>query len=282
MWNLCFALEKFEGDERILEPVLQKIADYLVVLEAECDFLSSPLPNDTGAINFVKEIYLGLSQYGECNFLASSRQIVALKVSLPYHLEMKSLPMSLLVPAFTRVPLPTSTPDVFKKMDMVSQKITPYMNGVFTIREIANRVKIDAEIVERCVRQLIYCGTIILLPQFLYSNCYYTTEKFKIFIKAISTQKECCEFVKRKSCLPGPEARDILRLYGGLRPGWKLSNWHARFNPRRQNVDERKLIQFGIYYGFVRKQEIYPVTLKPEETNGLKSYPWGTVVYILG
>lgn len=63
------------------------------------------------------------------------------------------------------------------------------MNGVFTIREIANRVKIDAEIVERCVRQLIYCGTIILLPQFLYSNCYYTTEKFKIFIKAISTQK---------------------------------------------------------------------------------------------
>jgi hypothetical protein len=140
------------------------------------------------------------------------------------------------------------------------------MNGVFTILEIAHRVKIDAEIVGRCVRQLIYCGTIILLPQFLYSNCYYTTEHFLDFINAYGTQKECCEFVKRKSCLPGPEPRDILRLYGGLRPGWKLSNWHARFNPRRQNVDERKLIQFGIYYGFVRKQEIYPVALVADET----------------
>lgn len=35
--------------------------------------------------------------------------------------------------------------------------------------------------------------------------------------------------------------------------------------PRQFNVDERKFIQFGIFYGFVRKLSIYPVALNPEE-----------------
>jgi hypothetical protein len=123
MWNLCFAIEKDDKDERIYEPVLQKIADYLYLLEEECSFLSDPQRDNTDAINFVTKIYCGLSKLGECNFLASLRQVIALKISLPYHMEMKTLPMLLLVPAFTRVPLPTATPEIFKKMDMVSQKV---------------------------------------------------------------------------------------------------------------------------------------------------------------
>lgn len=133
IFNLCFALEKSDEDERILEPVLQKIADYLIVLEAECDFLSKPLANDIGANNLIREIYLGLSQYKECNFLATSRSVVALKISLPYHFEMKSLPSLLLVPAFTRLPLPTATPELYKKMDMVSQKVTLSIRWLFRL-----------------------------------------------------------------------------------------------------------------------------------------------------
>jgi len=266
MFNLCFIVEKSESDERILEPVLQKAADYLVELEKECDFLSNPVHDDKWVKDLVRNICVGLSKDGGCNFLATSRSVVALEITMPYHFEMKELPSLLLVPAFTRVPLPTQTPDIFKKMDMVSQKIIPVINGVLTIREISQKVKIDVEIVGRCVRQLIYCGLLVLFPQFLYSNCYYTTDRFKRFLEAKDTQKECCEFVKRQRCLPGPEPRDVIRLYAGLRPGWKLSHWHSRFNPRRQNVDERKLIQFGIYYGFVRRQDIFPVALVDDGT----------------
>lgn len=39
-----------------------------------------------------------------------------------------------------------------------------------------------------------------------------------------------------------------------------LKDWCLRVQPKQYNVDERKLIQFGIYYGFVRKLLIYPIS----------------------
>lgn len=122
-FNLCFVVEKSVNDERILEPVLQKAADYLIELEKECDFLSKPQENDKSTENLVKEICIGISENSECNFLATTRSLVALKISLPHHCEMKELPSTLLVPAFARIPLPTINLDIFKKMDMVSQKV---------------------------------------------------------------------------------------------------------------------------------------------------------------
>lgn len=113
---------------------------------------------------------------------------------------------------------------------------------------------------------MIYSGILVLFPQFLYLNCYYTTDKYIEFLKDKNIQKECCQFVKRQSFLPGPETRDVIRLYSGLRPGWKMSHWHSRLKPRLVNIDERKLIQYGIYYGFVRKQEVFPVALVDDGT----------------
>jgi hypothetical protein len=31
------------------------------------------------------------------------------------------------------------------------------------------------------------------------------------------------------------------------------------------NVDERRLIQFGMHYGFLRKVEIFPVAKQPDD-----------------
>lgn len=36
-------------------------------------------------------------------------------------------------------------------------------------------------------------------------------------------------------------------------------------NPRKYGVDERRLIQFSIFHGFVRKLNLYPVALPKEE-----------------
>ncbi len=38
-----------------------------------------------------------------------------------------------------------------------------------------------------------------------------------------------------------------------------LKDWCLRQNPREQEVDERKLIQFGLIQGLVRKVNGYPV-----------------------
>lgn len=40
-----------------------------------------------------------------------------------------------------------------------------------------------------------------------------------------------------------------------------LKDWCLRMHPRELNVDERKFIQFGMFYGFVRKLLLFPVAI---------------------
>jgi hypothetical protein len=47
--------------------------------------------------------------------------------------------------------------------------------------------------------------------------------------------------------------------------GWTLADWAIRMQPHQLNIDERKLVQFGIFYGFVRKLNIYPIAMNREE-----------------
>uniref|UniRef100_A0A914E6J6 Uncharacterized protein n=1 Tax=Acrobeloides nanus TaxID=290746 RepID=A0A914E6J6_9BILA len=75
---------------------------------------------------------------------------------------------------------------------------------------------------------------------------------------------ECVKFIALKHETP-PLINDVCRLYLSLKNGMKLKDWCLRMQPRQFNVDERKLIQFGIFYGFVRKLSIYPVAINPEE-----------------
>uniref|UniRef100_A0A7E4VUV5 GATOR complex protein NPRL2 n=1 Tax=Panagrellus redivivus TaxID=6233 RepID=A0A7E4VUV5_PANRE len=274
LFNLCFAIEKTANikSEQMWEPILQKAADYLIELEKECSFISKP--NRANDAKLLEEMFKGLtSPKRQCYFQAPlSRTVVALRVSLPYVFETKHLPPDNAVPAFARAPLPTDVneQDFFNKMDMVSQKVVWVMDGVASIADIAYKAHIPSEIVGRCVKQLIYCGVVVLLPQFLYSNYYYTTEKFAKFVESVVSQEECCRFVRRKKKKPAPEPRDILELYAGLRPSWKLAFWAQHYRPRLFNVDERKLIQFGIFYGIVRKQNVYPVASVAEESELLE------------
>lgn len=45
-----------------------------------------------------------------------------------------------------------------------------------------------------------------------------------------------------------------------------LREWCIRMRPREVNVDERKLIQFGVFYGFIRKLLTYPIATNDDTT----------------
>uniref|UniRef100_A0A1I7XA16 Nitrogen permease regulator 2 n=1 Tax=Heterorhabditis bacteriophora TaxID=37862 RepID=A0A1I7XA16_HETBA len=53
-----------------------------------------------------------------------------------------------------------------------------------------------------------------------------------------------------------------------LRCGISLRDWCENERPRRFNVDERRLIQFGMHHQFLRKLSVYPVyTVRPNTTD---------------
>ncbi|KAK6038119.1 hypothetical protein COOONC_24376 [Cooperia oncophora] len=84
-----------------------------------------------------------------------------------------------MVPMFIRAT--QLSPAVIDKMDVLSQKIIPKIDGIRCVKEIATEVEIDADLVMRCVRNLHFYECISLVPLFLYSNTYVATEKLHEF-----------------------------------------------------------------------------------------------------
>lgn len=76
-----------------------------------------------------------------------------------------------MVPAFVCQPSPITTEEL-AKMDVLSQKVCPHINGISCIRDISTKIGIDIGLVFRCLRYLHFGGSITFLPLFLYSNQY--------------------------------------------------------------------------------------------------------------
>jgi hypothetical protein len=260
IFNMCFILSKDSESDAVYEPLVQKCAEYLVDLENECEFLTTTdgrRKNDLPKLT--STIFHNLNDKGECIFTVTDQTTLYLKLCPSFHGREPPPVNPFLVPIFTRIPPPT-LPEQLHKMDVLSQKICPYIDGVRCVKDIAHAVQIDADLVGRCIRNLYFFGCITLLPMFLYSNTYIATEKIRHFFQSDTLVSECVEFVVRNPRDPTPIASDIFRLYLSLKRGMTLKEWCKRMVPKRLNVDERKLIQFGTFYGFVRKLAVYPIS----------------------
>ncbi len=51
-----------------------------------------------------------------------------------------------------------------------------------------------------------------------------------------------------------------------------LKEWCRRMDPRSMNIDERRLIQFGMVRGFLRKLSIYPVYVGEKEDDDIRRF----------
>ncbi|EJW75188.1 hypothetical protein WUBG_13904 [Wuchereria bancrofti] len=170
---------------------------------------------------------------GECKIPVTDQTTIYLKLCPSFHGIEPPKVEPYMVPMFTQIP-PPNTPNHIPKMDVLSQKICPKVDGVCCIKEIAMLVQIDTDLVMRCVRNLHFYGCLTLIPLFMYANTYVATEQL----------------------------HDLYMNADLIETGMTMKDWCERMSPRQYNVDERRAIQFGICHGFVRKLCIYPVSLK--------------------
>jgi len=73
-------------------------------------------------------------------------------------------------------------------------------------------------------------------------------------------QEECIQYIGKKGRTP-PSFRDVFMLYCGLSPGATVKDLCTRYSPSNLRVDERRLIQFGMVTGIIRRLHKYPVQL---------------------
>lgn len=62
-----------------------------------------------------------------------------------------------------------------------------------------------------------------------------------------------------------PNVRDVFRIYAAMTRGTTIRDLCLRFNPSNLRINERKLVQFGVLEGIIRRVHKYPILMGNEQ-----------------
>ncbi|KAI0207176.1 GATOR complex protein NPRL2 [Lamellibrachia satsuma] len=269
IFNLCFV---FDAVTSVLcyEPVVTKLAGYLSTLERESRFLSDE-DKKQQLPEILTEILENLNQRGTCSIYINDSTTIQLKVvaSLNEPPQVEGYHVPILDPN-------SHSSLAVSKWDLATQQLLPYIDGFKHVAQIATEADVDIQIVEACIQNLMYYGAIKLISIFQYSNVYTTMAAIKSLVEDKELQKECIKYVAKRGRTITTKV--VLQMYCGLRAGTTVRDLCIQHNPHALGIDERKLIQYGLMKGFIRRLHKYPIKLPNEPGSNKLShlYRWFT------
>ncbi|KFM61099.1 Nitrogen permease regulator 2-like protein, partial [Stegodyphus mimosarum] len=252
IFNLCFVCDSSKRTMQY-EPIVRKLANYLVKLELEDGFLfqedaKEQLPS------IMAKIREELNANGKCSIPINVSNTIYLNVIRVYPMPPPVQDQD--VPIFTDRKFPVLPTD----WDITMQQILPYIDGFRHVAKIAIEAGVEIHLVKAFIQNMVYYGVVTLIPIFMYSNIYTPTPKLNELAESCRLQDECMNYVARQGC-HRPSFRSIFTLYCQLTPETSVKTLCLRNNPRASGIDERKLIQFGLMKGIIRQLQKYPIQL---------------------
>lgn len=226
-----------------------KFAEYLMAMEVENSYLSGGGCAPKLA-PILAQAMRALNTRGECA-LAEGPTATHLKV-----VDVRGDPVRVAdhqVPVLVR-PLPE------RAWDLTTHAVAPHINGFNHVLRIATLADVENNLVKACVRNLLYYGAIALVPLFQYGNVYCTTPRLRALVQDARLRDRCLRYVA-KSDRQRPSLRDVFRMYAAMTRGTTIRDLCLRMNPSALWINERKLVQFGVLEGLVRRVHKYPVLL---------------------
>ncbi|KAG0720690.1 GATOR complex protein NPRL2 [Chionoecetes opilio] len=148
--------------------------------------------------------------------------------------------------------------------DLTTQQILPYIDGFSHVAKIAAAADVDNNLVKACVENLLYYEQVRLLPIFQYSNVYVVREGVRRLYEDPELQEECRRALA-KHCAFRPQLCQILELYCSMTYGVSVRDLCIRHNPQALNIDERRMVQFGLTHHIIRRLHRYPLLVPPED-----------------
>ncbi|KAH0630007.1 hypothetical protein JD844_012546 [Phrynosoma platyrhinos] len=256
LFNLGFVCDA-RAKTCALEPIVKKLAGYLTTLELESGFISNE-ESKQKLIPIMTILLEELNATGKCTLPIDESNTIHLKV-------IEQRPDPPIVQEYD-VPVFTQDKDDFfnSQWDLTTQQILPYIDGFRHVQKISAEADVELNLVRIAIQNLLYYGVVTLVSILQYSNVYCTTPKVQDLVDDKSLQDECLSYVTK----PGnkrPSLRDIFQLYCGLSPGTTVRDLICRYTLQIQRVDERKLIQFGLMKGLIRRLQKYPVKVARDE-----------------
>lgn len=253
IFNLCFVFNE-DFNTTSYGPVVKKLAAYLIQLEVESNFISSE-EKEPHIVRFLQQLRRDLNLNGQCSIHMGQSSTIHLKVT-PQEGQQVS------VQDYDVPVLMISSQDAMFQhpWDLTTQQIMHHVDGSSHVAKIAAEADVDINLVKACLQNLLYFSVVQMVSVFQYSNVYTCTPDISKLLEDRDLQQECVRYVARNDHAL-PNFRDVFMLYCSLTPGTTVKDICMRFGPHGLKIDERRLIQFGMMKGVIRRMHKFPVKL---------------------
>ncbi|XP_070192729.1 GATOR1 complex protein NPRL2-like [Littorina saxatilis] len=255
IFNVSFVFDK-DINTATYGPIVKKLAAYMVQLEMESQFLSNK-DKEPHIQQFLERVRDDLNRDGVCSLPMGDSCTVHLKVTPEegQHVNVQDHDVPILVASRNEI--------AHHPWDLTTQQILHHVDGTSHVVKIAAEADVDINLVKACLQNLLYFNVVKMVSVFQYCNVYTCTPDVHKLFASKDLQQECVRYVARnEQCLPS--FRDVFMLYCNLTPGTTVKDICARFNPHSLKIDEKRLIQFGVLKGLIRRMQKYPVKLPNE------------------
>jgi len=246
LFNLAFVLN-LETNTKAFEPVVRKLANILINLELESEFIFKK----NRLQEIIDQLLRDLNSYRESQIVIDNANSINLKIfpifDDPPPIEDYHVPIPLVdLNAMNRT-----------DWDLTMRKMIPLINGKNFVKQIADISVVDISLVRMCLQHLYYYGCVKLIDILQFENIYALTPDIRRLYNDTALQAECIAFVTKKDCDAEPFDK-IFRLYCSLSHGYTLQSFYNnKFNGSK--IDLRRFIIFGLIKGFLRRVHKYPV-----------------------
>ncbi|KAF9355931.1 Nitrogen permease regulator 2 [Mortierella sp. AD094] len=215
-------------------------------------YINQDQVNGSGMQNLIEQLIEDLNSYCECQIPIDSANTINLKLFPTYPNP---------APVYDyQVPISTVNLEALTDVnwDMTMQRITGYINGVSSVKRIAEYADVETGLARMCMQHLLYYGCIIMVDLFQFKNIYAVKLEMMRLTEDVSLQNECVSYVTLPD-MHAPSFAKIFSLYCSLQYGVVLQDWIEQNQIADYNIDVRRFISFGVIKGFLYRVHKYPI-----------------------
>ncbi|KAF9439036.1 Nitrogen permease regulator 2 [Entomortierella beljakovae] len=195
-------------------------------------YINQDLANGSGIQSLIEQLIEDLNSYCECQIPIDSNNTINLKLFPTYPNP---------APVFDyQVPISTVNLEALTDVnwDMTMQRITGYINGVNSVKRIAEYADVETGLARMCMQHLLYYGCIIMVDLFQFKNIYAVKLEMMRLTEDISMQNECVSYVTLPD-MHAPSFAKVFSLYCTLQYGVVLQDWIEQNQIADFNIDVR-------------------------------------------
>lgn len=150
--------------------------------------------------------------------------------------------------------------------DLTMQKIVPYIDGINSVKRIAELADCDFTLTKKAISHLLYYGCLTLVDIFTFGAIYSVTADIASLLADPEMQDECVNYIRTTSDSSDLSFPSIFALYCSLSQGIPLKKWCMENFVKLKGIDVRRFIGFGVVKGLVYRVQKYPVATSPAAT----------------